>query len=71
MVEYGFAISPGAETFVAMIPEAIHADEAIHKFDYHKRQCYLQDEKYLQYYQHYSIINCFMECSVNYTLKVR
>ena len=41
MTEYGNAIAPGTETYLTVYPEMIHADHAIHKFDYHKRQCYL------------------------------
>jgi hypothetical protein len=70
MVEYGFAVHPGTETFLAMNPESIRADEAIHKFSYHKRQCYLQSERQLKFYQHYSFLNCFMECAANYTFQV-
>ena len=67
MVEYGFAIEPGTETFFAVDPTAIHADEDIYDVNYHKRQCYLADEKPLAYFRHYSFLNCFMECTSNYT----
>ena len=60
----------GAETFIAMTPEAIRAKEAIYKFDYAKRQCYLESDRDLHFYRHYSFLNCYMECSSNVTFKV-
>ncbi len=71
MVEYGFAVSPGAETFVAVSPEAIIGDEAIYKFDHQKRQCYLNSERQLRFFRHYSFLNCFRECATNHTFQVR
>lgn len=71
LVEFGFAIAPGTESFISVDPSMIHADEAIHKFSYLKRQCYLEDEKELTYFRHYSFLNCFLECSTNFTFKVR
>ena len=70
MIENGFAISPGTETFLAVTPEMIHADEAIHGISYEKRGCYLEDEKSLSYFRHYSFLNCFLECSSNFTADV-
>ena len=60
----------GAETFLAMTPEAIRAKEAIYKFDYAKRQCYLESDRDLHFYRHYSFLNCYMECSSNVTFQV-
>ena len=71
LVEFGFALKPGTESFFSVVPEMIHADEAIHKFSYHKRQCYLHGEKELQYFRHYSFLNCFLECASNFTFQVR
>ena len=70
MVEYGFAIDPGQELFLSVSPEMIHADHKIHGIQYDKRQCFLADEKSLEYYQHYTFLNCFMECASNYTFNV-
>ncbi len=71
MIEYGFAVSPGTEAFLAVTPEMIHADEAIHGISWEKRGCYLEYEKSLEYFKHYSFLNCFMECSSNFTYKVQ
>ena len=60
----------GAETFIAMTPEAIRAKEAIYKFDYAKRQCYLESDRSLHFFRHYSFLNCYMECSSNVTFQV-
>ncbi len=70
MIEYGFAVSPGTEAFLAVTPEMIHAEEAIHAFSYETRGCYLEGEKTLSYFHHYSFLNCFMECSSNFTFSV-
>ena len=53
-----------------MTPEAIRAKEAIYKFDYAKRQCYLESDRDLHFYRHYSFLNCYMECSSNVTFQV-
>ena len=70
MIEYGFAVSPGTEAFYAVSPSVIHADEAIHGIDIAKRGCYLEEERELTYFKHYTFLNCFMECVSNYTFQV-
>lgn len=71
MVEYGFAISPGTENFFTIAPDVIHADDRIHGIDPHVRNCFLEGEKHLAFYQHYTSLNCLMECASNYTFHVR
>ena len=71
MVEQGFAIHPGTESFFTVAPSVIHAEEAIHGISHSKRQCYLAHERALAYFHHYTIMNCFMECVANYTYNVR
>ena len=70
LLEYGFAVSPGSENFIAVTPEMIAADQSIHKFDYHLRQCYLNEDKELHFFKNYTFLNCFQECASNYTEKV-
>ena len=70
LVEFGFALEPGTEAFIAVDPKVIHADDAIHKFSTEKRQCYLEGERELEYFRHYSFLNCFLECATNYTYNV-
>ena len=70
MIQNGFAISPGTEAFLAVTPAMIHAEEEIHGISYEKRGCYLDEEKELAYFKHYSFLNCFMECSSNFTAEV-
>ncbi len=67
MIEYGFAIHPGTETFLSVTPSALVADKTIHGFSRDKRQCYLRGEKELAYFRDYTFLNCFMECSTNFT----
>ena len=71
LVEFGFAVAPGTESFISVDPEVIHADEAIYKFSVNKRQCYLEGERKLKYFRQYSFLNCFLECSTNFTFQVR
>ena len=70
MVEYGFAISPGTENYLALKPEVLHSVEDIQTISYLKRSCYMQSEKHLRYYRTYAYLNCFMECAANFTYEV-
>ena len=70
LLEYGFGVHPGKETFVSVRPEMIHADEDIHTYDYHKRQCYLDEDRELFFFKNYTFLNCFQECAANYTKEV-
>ena len=70
MIEYGFALYPGTEAFYAVTPSVIHADTAIHGISYTKRGCYLENERELEFFKHYTFLNCFMECASNYTFQV-
>ena len=70
LLEFGFGIHPGMETFVSVMPEMTHALESIHKFSYHTRQCYLNDDRELFFFKNYTFLNCFQECVSNYTQQV-
>ena len=70
LLEYGFGVHPGKETFVSVRPEMIHADSDIHEYDYHKRQCYLDSDRELFFFKNYTFLNCFQECAANYTKEV-
>ena len=70
LLEYGYGVYPGMETYVSVVPEMVVVDEAIHKFDYHQRQCYLNDDRELYFFRNYTFLNCFMECASNYTFEV-
>jgi len=67
MVEYGFALSPGTENFLDLNPKTIRADDSLHKILPTIRQCFLSDERWLRFYEHYSLLNCMTECQANYT----
>lgn len=67
MVEYGFALSPGTENFLDLNPKTIRADDSLHRIPPTTRQCFLQDERWLRFYEHYSLLNCMTECQANYT----
>ena len=70
LLEYGFGVHPGTETFVSVKPEMIDAEEEIQSFDYHKRQCYLNSDRELFFFKNYTFLNCFQECAANYTNEV-
>ena len=70
LLEYGFAVRPGSETFISVVPEAISAEASINKFDYHLRQCFLNEERDLHFFKNYTFLNCFQECAANYTKEV-
>lgn len=70
LIEYGYGVYPGMETYVSVVPEMVVVDKAIHKFDYHQRQCYLNEDKDLYFFRNYTFLNCFMECASNYTFEV-
>ena len=68
--EYGFGILPGMETFMPMQAKFIHSNEDIIEIDHDLRDCYMQGESKLQYFQHYSYNNCVMECISDHTFHV-
>ena len=70
MQEFGFAMAPGNEIFVEVDPRMLTAEPGISKVEHSKRACFLQDEKSLAFFQHYSYMNCFRECFANHTQKV-
>ncbi len=70
LVEYGFAISAGVESFLPIQPDVLITDESVFDIDIDKRNCYLQHEKSLKYYNFYSLDNCVGECAANYTFQV-
>ena len=67
LLEFGFGVHPGMETFVDVIPEMVHALDTVSKFDYHTRQCYLNSDTELHFFKNYTFLNCFQECVANYT----
>ena len=70
LVEFGFAIQPGTESFMAMKAEVLHSVTDITKIPYDKRACYMPGEKNLRYYNTYAYLNCLMECTANHTFDV-
>ena len=70
MVEYGFAVPPGTEGFYSVTPQMMRSNEDIYPINVDKRQCYLEGEKPLEYFHHYTFLNCFMECAANFTFQV-
>ena len=70
LLEFGFGVNPGTETFISVKPEGIEASPEIHAYDYQTRQCYLDSDKELHFFKNYTFLNCFQECAANYTKEV-
>lgn len=59
----GFVIGLGTETFVAVkATTSFYADEVARQVSPNKRQCYVEGEKKLKYFQRYSRSACSVEC---------
>ena len=71
LLNYGVFVQPGTENSLVIKSEAIQSSDAIHGIGLHYRECYLDSERHLKYYTHYSYFNCFLECSANYTFEVK
>ena len=71
LLNYGVFVQPGTENSLVIKSEAIQSSDAIHGIGLHYRECYLDTERHLKYYTHYSYFNCFLECSANYTFEVK
>ena len=70
MTEYGSALAPGREAFVGVTPYFIRSEADIFPFPVSKRGCYLDGEKDLAFFAHYTFLNCLMECEANMTHQV-
>jgi acid-sensing ion channel, other len=67
--EFGFAISPGAESFVSVRPSMIYSTRQIRPLNQSRRKCYFQEERPLSFYRLYSVSSCISECLANATLQ--
>ncbi|XP_047522137.1 pickpocket protein 28-like [Pieris napi] len=55
------------EVIVAVKPKMMTTSEGLRSYDPERRQCYLQNERYLNYFKIYTQSNCEMECLTNFT----
>ena len=62
-------IRPGHENTVALKATKVTAVKDLESIDPQRRQCYFKNEKKLELHQKYSQSNCFLECSLQYSLK--
>lgn len=51
MADFGFLISPGTESRIAISPVVREATPALRNIDISKRQCYFSNERPLKYYR--------------------
>ncbi|XP_017783361.1 PREDICTED: pickpocket protein 28-like [Nicrophorus vespilloides] len=70
VADFGFLIPPGDETRVTIEPIIMDATKGIKGIDIKKRQCFFNNERYLQFYRLYSERNCKLECQANFTLNL-
>ncbi|KAF4532508.1 hypothetical protein B566_EDAN007623, partial [Ephemera danica] len=66
--EFGFAISPGAESYVSVRPSVVYSTRQIRSLAQSRRKCYFQEERPLAFYRYYSVSSCIAECLANATL---
>jgi acid-sensing ion channel, other len=55
---------------ILISPRMIVTASELRKFSIDKRQCYFNDERYLQFFKYYTQNNCEFECVANLTLKI-
>uniref|UniRef100_T1GJ62 Uncharacterized protein n=1 Tax=Megaselia scalaris TaxID=36166 RepID=T1GJ62_MEGSC len=68
--ENAILTSDNKDLSVSIIPRVIQISDGLKNVDISKRQCYLQNEKYLQHFKIYTQSNCEHECLTNLTLKI-
>ena len=66
-----FLVSPGRVTMVEITGERTIATEGYRALDVDDRRCYFEGELQLQLFANYSMDNCWIECLLNLTRKVR
>ncbi|KAJ2945603.1 hypothetical protein O0L34_g427 [Tuta absoluta] len=55
------------EVVVAVKPKMMTTSDGLIPYEPSRRQCYFQNERYLQYFKVYTQANCEMECLTNFT----
>lgn len=63
-----FQVSPGKQALFSISPNLIRTCDGLKKYSPDARQCYLEHERKLQFYNHYTKRNCESECLANFTL---
>lgn len=64
VADRGFVIGPGTETFVAVKgTTSFNTEEVAREVAPDQRQCLVEGEKKLKYFQHYSRSACMVECA--------
>ncbi|XP_047521542.1 pickpocket protein 28-like [Pieris napi] len=65
--EQHFIALVSKQVIVAVKPKMMTTSEGLGSYDPERRQCYLQNERYLNYFKIYTQSNCEMECLTNFT----
>ncbi|XP_059489263.1 pickpocket protein 28-like [Neocloeon triangulifer] len=65
--EFGFAVSPGAESFISVRPSQVYSTRQIRSLNQSRRKCYFEEERPLAFFRIYSVSSCVAECLANAT----
>lgn len=64
-----YQISKDMNVLVAIKPRVMTTSPRLRNYAPHRRQCYFETERHLQFYSNYRQRNCQLECLTNYTLE--
>jgi acid-sensing ion channel, other len=62
-------IRHGMDLDVLISPEVVQTEDDLIEFSVDERQCYMEGERKLRFFKHYSVRNCEMECLTNRILE--
>lgn len=62
-------ISPNNDITITIKPIMVTTSDGIAQYPAEKRKCFMNDERYLEFFKVYSEKNCEIECLTNYTLR--
>ncbi|XP_063377476.1 pickpocket protein 28-like [Cydia fagiglandana] len=67
---HNYAAQPGKTTSFAIKLDILDTADELAHYSPKVRQCYFPNERYLQFFQKYTSLNCQLECVTNYTVKI-
>lgn len=70
MTDQYILVNPKQIVSMIIRPNVITSSLKLQTFQAERRQCYLQHERYLQFFKVYTQANCNLECLTNHTLRV-
>ncbi|XP_048007454.1 pickpocket protein 28-like [Leguminivora glycinivorella] len=67
---HNYVAQPGKTTAFAIKLDILDTADELANYSPDIRQCYFPNERYLQFFQKYTSLNCQLECLTNYTVKI-